>query len=813
MIYYKSKHTGAQVDEAVSKILNDEIEVTPVVKGDAENSAVLKGGENKAISENAVALGSLNIAGTKAYKWSAINFDTKTITLVDTPSGISTGDRLSIINKNHYDDCCEVVSVSGKNIVVDSLPFTAILGDSGEDAQTIFVVSKPDVGNVDVGQCAFAEGCNTMATQMFSHAEGYGTKAIGKYSHTEGKQNEAHYCAHAEGSNNKSIGNTSHTEGTDNIASNSNAHAEGRYTTASGYASHAEGYGENVNNRTVASGDASHAEGRFTTASGKWSHAEGYGTIAKNDSEHAEGIYNVSNIGTPSNKTRHSVGIGTSDTDRKNAHEIMFNGKHYILGIGGYDGTNPANSKDIATYLPNMVNITYEKLCELRTNSNLVPGQQYRITDYTCTTTQEDTRSAGHQFDIIVTANSNNKLSEEARAIQHEGNSYFTDCNLSAWRIWYCLDNDTTRFAWADATDGKGVIYRMIDEWNNDVPYDFKNIQFKRYKITECAKCSTLVGKYTYREDSKYVIDKSRYIWAYTFTHLNDSKGVLDHSIVGAIMPNNNGFYVGVYNNKISSVSSYFYLGSDKPTQFQYRLNNICFISDGNISKGFSYGCYSNIFKSNCYSMTFGTSCNSNVFGEDCYENTFGDAIWFQTIGKECHNNIFGNGHKYNTLGDSSSNNIFGTNYKYNTLGYNCYNNEFGRDYFHNSFGNSNHGLKLGSYYSHNSFGNSNYELKFGDYLSSNVFLNNCSHIVFGSGNSDTAVTYSYYSNNFFGNNCWSLVLKETTTSSTNIQNYNFASGLQSKTIDLERGRSYETKVAKNSTGTLKIYCEADLIQ
>ena len=463
--------------------------------------------------------------------------------------------------------------------------------------------------------------------------------------------------------------------------------------------------------------------------------------------------------------------------------------------------------------LDKLVNIKYLDLVNLRGNSQLVPGQQYRITDYVTTTSQEETRSAGNLFDIIVTADSNNKLNEEARVIQHEGNSYFADCNLSAWKIWYCLDNDTTRFAWADATDGKGVIYRMIDEWNNDVPYDFKNIQFKRYKIIECAKCSTLVGKYTYREDSKYVIDKSRYIWAYTFTHINDSEDILDHSIVGATIPNSSGYCVGVYNNKISSVSSYFYLGSDKPTQFQYRLNNICFISDSNVSKGFSYGCYSNTFKSNCYSMTFGTSCNSNIFGEYCYENTFGDAIWFQTIGKECHNNIFGNGHKYNTIGDSSSNNIFGTNYKYNTLGYNCYNNEFGRDYFHNSFGNSNHGLKLGSYYSHNSFGNSNYELKFGDYLSSNVFLNNCSNIVFGSGKSDTAVIYSHYSNNFFGNNCWSLVLKETTTSSTDIQNYNFASGLQSKTIDSERGRSYETKVAKNSTGTLKIYCEADLMQ
>ena len=46
----------------------------------------------------------------------------------------------------------------------------------------------------------------------------------------------------------------------------------------------------------------------------------------------------------------------------------------------------------------------------------------------------------------------------------------------------------------------------------------------------------------------------------------------------------------------------------------------------------------------------------------------------------------------------------------------------------------------------------------------------------------------------------------------------NFAQGLQGApraylTIDGVRNRSYETKVAKNSSGELKIYCEADLIQ
>ena len=79
--------------------------------------------------------------------------------------------------------------------------------------------------------------------------------------------------------------------------------------------------------------------------------------------------------------------------------------------------------------------ILYAELKELRDNGKLIPGMQYRITDYKCTTTQKNTKSAEHQFDIIITADSENVLNEEARAIQHDGDEYFTNRNLSAWKI------------------------------------------------------------------------------------------------------------------------------------------------------------------------------------------------------------------------------------------------------------------------------------------------------------------------------------------------------------------------------------------
>ena len=129
---------------------------------------------------------------------------------------------------------------------------------------------------------------------------------------------------------------------TNNQATGKWSHAEGCETIADGDYSHAEGFA------TAANGYSSHAEGSSTTAAGANSHAEGNNTQAQNDVEHAEGSYNKSNA-----TTRHSVGIGTSDDDRKNAFEIMANGDIYVYGVGGYDGTNAlsADSKTLQTVL------------------------------------------------------------------------------------------------------------------------------------------------------------------------------------------------------------------------------------------------------------------------------------------------------------------------------------------------------------------------------------------------------------------------------------------------------------------------------
>lgn len=94
----------------------------------------------------------------------------------------------------------------------------------------------------------------------------------------------------------------------------------------------------------------------------------------------------------------------------------------------------------------------------LRDNGQLVPGRSYRITDYVATTNGDmNSRSANHPFDIIVVADDVDVLNENAHAIQHERDTYFANSNLAAWKVKYCLDNDTNRFAWAVADNASGV--------------------------------------------------------------------------------------------------------------------------------------------------------------------------------------------------------------------------------------------------------------------------------------------------------------------------------------------------------------------
>lgn len=447
-----------------------------------------------------------------------------------------------------------------------------------------------------------------------------------------------------------------------------------------------------------------------------------------------------------------------------------------------------------------MVEVTHAELKAMRDGGKLTAGALYRITDYNCTTTQENTRSAGHQFDIVLLALSENKLAEEGWAMMHnniydvvfndgtiekcyvyeyeqgqynivrtdnllgldvadEGRfdgeqfnagdsgyndlisegltyNYFQNSNLSAWKVWYCLDNDTARFAWADdnlpsivdedtiyvrkpSSDigdlfawynendniydytktehpsigdetfdeeggtnanvsnvfgfGRGVIYRLIDEFNNDIKYDFKNIQFKR-KLTN--------GQY----------DKNgTETWCYTLNiWYNDM--CQDASIVGNTLLNDEGFVSGVYDNKFGYATA-----RNLHIEYIEGVNTFAFALGDNVVLSVLEDYYDGIY--------------SNTIGNAFYKNTIGSGFYENTIGNIFDSNTIANNFQSNTIKDAFLRNVIEDDFLGNMIGINFMDNTIGNGFKSNMVGNYFSRKTIGDNIAQKNYGNNGVEL------------------------------------------------------------------------------------------------------
>ncbi len=504
----------------------------------------------------------------------------------------------------------------------------------------------------------------------------------------------------------------------------------------------------------------------------------------------------------------------------------------------GYKKDNEAiyiknSTNEIVDFTPTaIVNLTYNELKELRDNSNLKPSQYYRITDFVTTVANDpEARSAGHPFDIIVMASEKNKLQEECYAIQHENDEYFANCNLAAWKIWYCLDNDNTKYAWADTANGKGVIYRMIDEWNNDCPYDFKNVQFKRYwangiNVTKQEgepKNIILQGYYGTVSNTDIFtegIDADDYLFCFTFTRLNN---IFVDYVQGSVMQSNvldesiqtEGFDIDAEDDKLNNPSFYNFHNRCrnnilKPTETglivdtkEYMtlilLNNVFITVKGDepevyqppFDNTLGTSCVNNTFGSNIYGLLFLNNCAGNMFGNKCSANTFGNKCSANTFGNECSANTFGNNCKSNSFGNGCSYNTFGQGCGENSFGNNCESNSFGNGCSYNTFG---HGCNS------NSFGNDGNFNSFGNNCNSNSFGNDCDSNSFG----------NYFRYNALGN--YVQFIEIPTDKIYNTQILNRTQGFYNKKLKIEftPETTYSQFAGLTSDGVLKIWVEAD---
>ena len=498
-----------------------------------------------------------------------------------------------------------------------------------------------------------------------------------------------------------------------------------------------------------------------------------------------------------------------------------------------------------------LIETTYANLKALRDAGNLVPGTAYRITDYvTIINGKYDLSavgasgylhyavSAGHPFDIIVLAVGESELSEVARAAHHDGDTYFANAAVDAWEVKYCLDNDTSRFVWADATNGKGVIFGLKDEFNNECGYDFKNLMFPRYAL----KLADATADYT-PVDTGLVYDAStqpnrygsimqiftalqNYMHGGTYVNpweqnmggidVNNYDFACSANILGVIQfAEIDATYKAAFDCDLYYTFDYW----NGETHTDYSLNGVKILCLENkiaetpeplmailgaaaIPNGVNGTVFENVLGEN------DVYCQGNVIKVVAVENTFGSDCSGNEIGVRSYSNTFGNGCSNNTFGDSC---------EYNTFGNQCYRNTFGNACGKNTFWESCYANTLGCYCDYNTFGEYCSHNTFGDYCDNNTFGNECDFNTFGNYCIHNELQ-GYIDDASVGENVAFVEISGGAIGSF-VRYYHICDRVQGQSSDSKLSivgvpnRTFETWVGYNSSGTLKTWCPADLAQ
>ena len=424
------------------------------------------------------------------------------------------------------------------------------------------------------------------------------------------------------------------------------------------------------------------------------------------------------------------------------------------MGQGNFDLTQ--TGAQVQTILNesvgDMKEVTWAQLKALRDGGTLTEGRWYRITDFVTTvaaTEDEQTgevmvRSAGHQFDVLVMAESAGVLAETALAARHTGDTYFQSAKLEAWQLKYCLDNDTTRFAWADTANGKGVIYEMTDEWGNTLPYDFKNVQFRRYLIkgqlavnsdydesdedygallkwfraqfttsqtTDNAKLQKLakfMHKYCGYYSEQYIYDDG-YEDSWDNVTMEDggtrmfcclSDDYDSYAIISEVdMTKACWCYTFGVRTALTVTDDTDHSLPGKCAENDMTadmdggaalLGGTVFVwnsANGYARKNLVTGYFrNNTFSGNCERNTFSGYCSNNTFSGNCYNNSFSGSCYYDSFSGNCYNNSFSGYCGYNSFSGECRYNTFSGKCERNTFSGNCERNRFSGYCGYNSF-------------------------------------------------------------------------------------------------------------------------------
>ena len=148
--------------------------------------------------------------------------------------------------------------------------------------------------------------------------------------------------------------------------------------------------------------------------------------------------------------------IGESDGSRKNVHEIHTDGKHYILGIGGYNGTNSQtagvktlqeviNSEVATSHIP-----VIDKTSDTASSFAIDPNKMYMF---------------GTRSSLTITLNSGTTGIVNEYIFQFTSDSIATTLTVPNSVVWMKSPDIQTKKKYAVSIENN---LGIIGEWSNE---------------------------------------------------------------------------------------------------------------------------------------------------------------------------------------------------------------------------------------------------------------------------------------------------------------------------------------------------------
>lgn len=505
----------------------------------------------------------------------------------------------------------------------------------------------------------------------------------------------------------------------------------------------------------------------------------------------SSGVYYATTAATAS-KVSNPLTIHTPDGD------IIYDG-----GVPDVEITLPGKN------LVEVINVTYDELIEMRNNGKLISSSKYRIIDYETIVNQSGVTSAGHVFDIIVDALSNDVLSEDAIACPSERSYTISTTSQEIYTANH-VSND-----WIKITEDSDI----------EVPEGIQNLQDGGFDYVYYKQCDLTCKK----GSLSILVQWTGGSWALHpigFELIKNGEIVSqDYHIASTGNSNNrNTFQLNVPTNGIYTIRYYIDAGSESvPDQINsnckvvfneypaisYFQNNQLSVWDikysldnntnrfawaNNSGKGVIYYMkdeygneatydFKNVLYNGFYTFNYnidGTNYDGSVkYGHKCFgnklcsdltdevgtnkpglpkiifKNRYQDSVCkFNNFSSNSWNIVFGNNCSSNIFKGKAENLSFADDCILNTFGENCVGIELNNACSHNLFGNDCESIKLGQNCSYNVFGH---------YCKSNELKADCSYNTFGDYCTSNQIN-NESTNNSFGYNCTNNILASNCT-------------------------------------------------